>query len=71
MSLTLESIGFTAQPRNSSRFIHDYYRNLRNQGQTHREAREATVLAYRPRGNAWKSKTLRAEFNNFINLAIL
>ena len=71
MAHTLESIGFTAQPRNGSRFIHDYYRNLRNQGRTHREARDLTVLAYRPRGDVWKSKTLRAEFNNFVNFAIL
>ena len=72
MALTLESIGF----KRTSREIHDYYKNLRDKGNNHREARAITVMVFRPQAkpdgsNPWKSPAIRAEFNNLVNLAIL
>ena len=69
MAKTLESIGWTQ--RHTSREVRSYYWDLRKKGYTHREARQLTHDAFRPRGEAWKSSTLRKTFSNLVNLAIL
>lgn len=69
MAKTLESIGWTK--RHTSREVRSYYWGLRDKSYTHREARQLTHDAMRPRGADWKSSTLRKEFNEFVNFAIL
>lgn len=68
MAKTLESIGWSKL--HTAREIRSTYWNLREKGNSHREARALVVLAYRPEGNAMKSSAIRKEFNDFINFSI-